>query len=469
MFTVLLFGLIILFGIKNAKTPITPLSHPCEQTRGTNKMPLKLDTLAVHAGQETPDPATGARAVPIYQTASYVFKSPEHAANLFALKELGNIYTRMGNPTTDIFERRVAVIEGGTAALATASGLAAISLALLTVTQVGDEIVSANNLYGGTYELFHYTFPKLGRKVTFVDSSKPEEFKKAITPKTRAIYAETIGNPKLDVPDFEAIAEIAHDAGIPFIVDNTVGVGLVAPIEYGADITVLSATKYIGGHGTSIGGVIVDGGKFNWGNGNFPEFTEPDPAYHGVKYWDVFGDFSGLGNVAFAFKSRLQLLRDIGPCLSPFNAFLFIQGLETLPLRQRKHSENAQKVAEFLQKHPLVSWVNYPGLLSHPSHKLSEKYLKGTYGGLVGFGVKGGLDAGKKVITNVKLLSHLANIGDTKSLIIHPASTTHQQLTAQEQATTGVTADFIRLSVGIEDPEDIIEDLDQALKASAKQ
>ncbi|MCW3983595.1 MAG: O-acetylhomoserine aminocarboxypropyltransferase/cysteine synthase [Candidatus Bathyarchaeota archaeon] len=427
----------------------------------------RIDTIAVHAGQESPDPATGARAVPIYQTASYVFKSPEHAANLFALKELGNIYTRLMNPTTDVFEKRVAAIEGGTGALAVASGQAAISLALLTITQVGDEIVSANNLYGGTYELFHYTFPKLGRKVIFVDSSKPEEFKKAITPKTRAIYAETIGNPKLDVPDFQTIAKIAHEAGIPFVVDNTVGVGLIAPIEHGADITVLSATKYIAGNGSSLGGVIVDSGKFSWNNGKFPEFTEPDPAYHGVKYWDAFGNFPGLGNVALVFKARVQLLRDVGPALSPFNAWLFIQGLETLPLRQRRHSENALKVAQFLESHPLVSWVNYPGLPTHPNHKIAEKYLRGNYGGLVGFGVKGGLDAGKRLIKSVKLFSHLANIGDTKSLIIHPASTTHQQLTAEEQQATGVTADYIRLSIGIEDPADIIEDLDQALKASA--
>jgi O-acetylhomoserine (thiol)-lyase len=428
----------------------------------------RLDTIAVHAGQETPDPTTGSRAVPIYQTTSYVFKSPEHAANLFALKELGNIYTRLMNPTTDVFEKRVAAIEGGTAALAVASGQAAITLALLTITRVGDEIVSANNLYGGTYELFHYTFPKLGRTVKFVDSKNPEEFKKAITDKTRAIYAETIGNPKLDVPDFEAIAKIAHDAGIPFIVDNTVGVGIIAPIEFGADITVLSATKYIGGHGTSLGGVIVDSGKFSWNNGKFPEFTEPDPSYHGIRYWDVFSDFPGLGNVALAFKARVQLLRDIGPTVSPFNSWLFLQGLETLPLRQRKHSENALKVAEFLQKHPLVSWVNYPGLTSHPNHALAEKYLKGNYSGIVGFGIRGGKEAGKRLIENVKLFSHLANIGDTKSLIIHPASTTHQQLTKQEQETTGVTEDFIRLSIGIEDAQDIIEDLDQALKSSAQ-
>ncbi len=428
----------------------------------------KLDTLAIHAGQETADPATNARAVPIYQTASYVFKSTEHAANLFALKELGNIYTRIMNPTTDVFEKRVAAIEGGTGALAVASGQAAISLALLSITQVGDEIVAANNLYGGTYELFHYTFPKLGRTVKFVDSTKPAEFKKAITPKTRAIYAETIGNPKLDVPDFEVIAKIAHEAGLPLVVDNTVGVGLVRPIDYGADIIVDSATKYIGGHGTSIGGVIVDSGKFKWNNGKFPEFTQPDPSYHGLKYWDTFGNFPGLGNVAFIFKVRVQLLRDLGATLSPFNSFLFLQGLETLPLRQRKHSENALKVATYLKTNPLVSWVNYPGLPDNPNHKIAEKYLTNGYGGLIGFGIKGGLEAGKKFIESVQLLSHLANIGDAKSLVIHPASTTHQQLTPEEQKATGATQDYIRLSIGIEDVEDIIEDLDQALKVSAK-
>jgi O-acetylhomoserine (thiol)-lyase len=428
----------------------------------------KLDTVALHVGQETPDPATGARAVPIYQTTSYIFKNTEHAANLFALKELGNIYTRIMNPTNDVFEKRVAAIEGGTAALAVASGQAAETLALLSITQVGDEIVAANNLYGGTYQLLHYTFRKLGRKTTFVDSTKPSEFKEAITDKTRAVYAETIGNPKLDVPDFEAIADIAHDAGIPLVVDNTVGVGLVRPIEHGADITVMSATKYIGGHGTSIGGVIVDSGKFKWNNGKFPEFTRPDKSYHGIIYWDTFGDFLGLGNVAFIFKTRVQLLRDLGPALSPFNAFLFLQGLETLPLRQRKHSANALKVAKFLKEHPLVSWVNYPGLEDHPTHKLATKYLKGNYGGLLGFGIKGGLEAGKKFIESVKLLSHLANIGDAKTLVIHPASTTHQQLTREEQAATGVTEDYIRLSIGIEDLDDIIEDIDQALQASAK-
>jgi len=422
-----------------------------------------LSTLAVHAGQESPDPATGSRAVPIYQTASYVFKSTEHAANLFALKELGNIYTRIMNPTSDAFEKRIAAIEGGVAALAVASGQAAISLALLAITQVGDEIVSANNLYGGTYELFHYTFPKLGRKVTFVDSSRPVEFKKAITPRTRAIYAETIGNPKLDVPDFEKIAKIAHDEGLPFVVDNTVGIGIVRPIEYGADIIVDSATKFINGHGNSIGGVIIDSGKFDWSRGKFPEFTEPDPSYHGLKYWDTFGNFPGFGNVAFIFKVRVQLLRDLGPSLSPFNSFLFLQGVETLALRQERHSENALKVARFLKSHPAVAWVNYPGLEEHPSHALAEKYLKGKYNAILGFGIKGGLPAARKFIESLQLLSHLANIGDCKSLVIHPASTTHQQLTPAEQEATGVTADFIRVSVGIEDVEDIIADLDQAL------
>ena len=430
--------------------------------------PKRLETLAVHAGQEIPDAATGARAVPIYQTTSFVFKDADQAANLFALKEMGNIYTRIMNPTTDVFERRVAAIEGGTGALAVASGQAAETITLLTITQLGDEIVSANNLYGGTYELLNYTFAKLGRKTRFVDSSKPKEFEKAITGKTRAIYAETIGNPKLDVPDFEAIAEIAHASDIPFVVDNTVGVGLTRPIEYGADITVLSATKFIGGHGTSIGGVIVDSGKFNWGNGKFSEFTEPDPTYHGVQYWNTFGNFPEAGNIAFITKARVQLLRDLGPCLSPFNAFLLLQGLETLPLRQKKHSENALKVAQFLEAHPLVSWVNYPGLKSHPAHRLATKYLKSNYGALVGFGIKGGLEAGKRFINSVKLFSHLANIGDAKSLVIHPSSTTHQQLSKKEQEATGVTEDYIRLSIGIEDFEDIKEDIDQALRATTK-
>jgi O-acetylhomoserine (thiol)-lyase len=424
-----------------------------------------LSTLALHAGQ-VPDPTTGARAVPIYQTTSYVFKDSSHAANLFALKEFGNIYTRIMNPTTDVFEQRIAAIEGGTGALGVSSGQAATTLALLNITQVGDEIVSANNLYGGTYQLFHYTLPKLGRAVKFVNSQKPEAFRKAITSKTRAIYAETIGNPKLDVPDFEVIAKIAHDAGVPLVVDNTVGVGLVRPIDHGADIIVDSATKYIGGHGTSIGGVIVDSGKFKWNNGKFPEFIEPDPSYHGLKYWDTFGDFPGLGNVAFIIKVRVQLLRDLGAALSPFNAFLFLQGLETLPLRQRQHSENALEVARHLKQQPLVSWVTYPGLPDNPNHELAAKYLKKGFGGILGFGIKGGLEAGRKFINAVKLFSHLANIGDAKSLVIHPASTTHQQLTEEEQAATGVTPDYVRLSIGIEGVEDIKADIDQALKAS---
>ena len=424
-----------------------------------------LSTQALHAGQ-VPDPTTGARAVPIYQTTSFVFKDSDHAANLFALKEFGNIYTRIMNPTTDVFEQRIAAIEGGTGALAVASGQAASTLALLNITQVGDEIVSANNLYGGTYQLLHYMMPKLGREVKFVDSQKPEAFRKAITSKTRAVFAETIGNPKLDVPDFDALAKIAHEAGVPLVVDNTIGVGLVRPIDHGADIIVASATKYIGGHGTSIGGVIVDSGKFQWNNGKFPEFTEPDPSYHGLKFWDVFGNFPGLGNVAFIIKARVQLLRDIGACLSPFNAFLFLQGLETLPLRQRQHSQNALEVAQYLKKHPLVTWVTYPGLPDHPSHKLAVKYLKKGFGGILGFGIKGGLEAGRKFINSVKLFSHLANIGDSKSLVIHPASTTHQQLNAEEQAATGVTQDYVRLSIGIEDVEDIKADIDQALRES---
>ena len=425
-----------------------------------------LSTLALHAGQIA-DPTTGARAVPIYQTTSYVFKSTEHAANLFALKEFGNIYTRLMNPTTDVFEKRVAAIEGGTGALGVASGQSAISLALLAITRLGDEIVSANNLYGGTYQLFHYTFPKLGRSATFVDSRNPEAFKRAITPKTRAIYIETIGNPKLDVPDFEAIAKIAHDAGIPLVVDNTVGVGLVRPFDYGADILATSATKYIGGHGTSIGGVIVDAGKFQWNNGKFPEFTEPDPSYHGLVYWDALSNVPGMGNVAFILKVRVSLLRDLGPALSPFNSFLLLQGLETLPLRQKQHSLNALALAQYLKAHPLVSWVTYPGLKDDPSYALASKYLKAGFGGILGFGIKGGLEAGKRFINSVKLLSHLANIGDAKSLVIHPASTTHQQLTREEQEATGVTEDYIRFSVGLEDVDDIKADVDQALRTAA--
>ena len=426
-----------------------------------------LSTIALHAGQ-VPDPTTLSRAVPIYQTTSYVFKNTEHAANLFALKEFGNIYTRIMNPTTDVFEQRIAALEGGTGALGVASGSAAVTFALLAITRLGDEIVAGNNLYGGTYQLFHYTLPKLGRTTKFVNSRDPEAFRKAITPKTRALYIETIGNPKLDVPDFEAIAKIAHEAGIPLVVDNTVGVGLVRPIDFGADIVVASATKYIGGHGTSIGGVIVDAGKFQWNNGKFPEFTEPDPSYHGLKYWEALSNVPGMGNVAFILKVRVTLLRDIGAALSPLNSFLFLQGLETLPLRQKQHSSNALEIARWLKTHPLVSWVTYSGLPDDPSHPLAAKYLKLGFGGLVGFGVKGGLEAGKKFINSVKLLSHLANIGDAKSLVIHPASTTHSQLTPAELAETGVTPDYVRLSIGLEDVADLKADIEQALQTSQK-
>ncbi|MBP8261310.1 MAG: O-acetylhomoserine aminocarboxypropyltransferase/cysteine synthase [Verrucomicrobia bacterium] len=426
----------------------------------------RFETQALHAGQ-VPDPATGARAVPIYQTTSYVFHSTEHAANLFALKEFGNIYTRLMNPTTDVFERRMAALEGGTGALAVASGQSAITLALLAITRMGDEIVAGNNLYGGTYQLLHHAFPRLGRKTVFVDSRDPQAFRRAITSRTRALYAETIGNPKLDVPDFAALAEIAHEAGVPLVVDNTVGVGLVRPIDHGANILVSSATKYIGGHGTSIGGVIVDSGKFAWNNGKYPEFTEPDPSYHGLVYWDALGNMPGMGNVAFIIKVRVTLLRDLGPALSPFNAFLFLQGLETLPLRQRQHSSNALAVARHLQKHPRVKWVAYPGLPEDPSHAVAARYMKEGFGGLVGFGIRGGLEAGKRFIDAVRLFSHVANIGDARSLVIHPASTTHQQLTKAEQEATGVTEDYIRLSIGLEHIDDLRADIDQALEKAA--
>jgi O-acetylhomoserine (thiol)-lyase len=428
----------------------------------TKNTEFRLGTVAIHAGQ-VPDPTTGSRTVPLYQTTSYVFKNTEHAENLFGLKEPGNIYTRLMNPTTDVFEKRIAAIEGGTGALATSSGAAAITYAILNITRPGDEIVSADNLYGGTYEFFHYTLPKFGRHVVFVDSGKPEKFRKAITEKTRAVYAETVGNPKLDTPDFEAIAQIAHENGIPLIVDNTTGVGLVRPIDYGADIVVHSATKYIGGHGNSLGGVIVDSGKFAWNNGKFPEFTEPDPGYHGLVYWDAFGNFPGQGNVAFVFKIRVSLMRDTGAVLSPFNAWLFLIGLETLHLRVPRHSENSLAVAQYLRNHPKVAWVNYPGLPDNPYHALAKKYLRGGYGPIVGVGIKGGEAASRKFIDNLRLFSNLANIGDSKSLVIHPASTTHQQLTKEEQAKTGVTPDFVRLSVGTEDIRDIIDDLEQAL------
>ncbi|WP_298435461.1 homocysteine synthase [Geobacter sp.] len=419
-----------------------------------------FDTLALHAGQ-VPDPATLSRAVPIYQTSSYVFKSSEHAANLFGLKEFGNIYTRIMNPTCDVLEKRLAELDGGVGALALASGQAAITYAVLNITRAGQNIVSTSYLYGGTYNLFHYTLPKLGIEVKFVDTSDPENVRNAIDENTRLVYSESVGNPKNNVDDFEAIAAIAHGAGIPFIVDNTVTTPyLFKPLEHGADIVVYSLTKFIGGHGTSIGGAVVDGGTFPWDNGKFPELTEPDPSYHGLKFWEA------LGNLSYILKMRVTLLRDMGACLAPFNGFLFLQGLETLPVRMARHVENARKIAEWLEKHPLVSWVNYPGLPSHADHGRARKYLPKGAGAIIGFGIKGGLEAGKRFIDSVKLLSHLANIGDAKSLVIHPASTTHQQLSEEEQRSTGVTADFIRLSIGIEDVNDIIADLDQALAAS---
>jgi len=423
------------------------------------------ETIALHGGQK-PDPATTARAVPIYQTTSYVFHDTAHAARLFGLQEFGNIYTRIMNPTTDVLEQRIAQLEGGTGALAVASGQAAETLALLNIAHAGDEILSSASLYGGTYNLFHYTFPKLGIDVKFVDSSDPGNFRKAITKKTKAIFAESIGNPKLDTLDNRAVADIAHEAGIPLVIDNTMpSPCLLRPFDHGADIVIHSTTKFIGGHGTSIGGIIVDSGKFDWGNGNFPQFTEPDPSYHGLKFWDVFGNFPGLGNVAFILKARVHLLRDLGPAMSPFNAFLFLQGVETLPLRMERHSTNAMAVARFLSTHPNVTWVNYPGLPDHPQHDLAKKYHhRGLYGAILGFGIKGGMEAGKKFIDSVKLFSHLANIGDAKSLVIHPASTTHQQLTPEERKETGVTDDFVRLSVGLEHIDDIVEDLDRALR-----
>lgn len=421
-----------------------------------------FDTLALHGGQD-PDPATNSRAVPIYQTTSYVFNDPDHAADLFALKEFGNIYTRIMNPTTDVFEKRIALLEGGVGALATGSGQSAITLALLNIAGSGDEVVSASSLYGGTYNLFSQTLSKLGIKVRFVDPLDPENFRKAITSKTKAIYAETVGNPKLDTLNFEAVAAIAHEAGVPLIVDNTLpSPYLVNPIEHGADIVVHSATKFIGGHGTSIGGVIVDSGTFDWSNGKFPGLTEPDPSYHGLRFAETFGP------LAYIIKARVQLLRDIGPALSPFNSFLFLQGLETLHLRLERHSSNALAVAKFLEGHDAVSWVNYPGLASHPTHHLAKKYHRNGYGAILGFGIKGGLEAGRRFIDSVELLSHLANVGDAKSLVIHPASTTHQQLSAEERLSAGVTDDFLRLSIGIESIDDIIADIDQALTKAAK-
>jgi len=429
-----------------------------------NENKLSVETLAVHGGQE-PDPTTGSRAVPIYQTTSYQFKNTEHAANLFGLKEFGNIYTRIMNPTTDVLEKRVAGLDRGVGALAVSSGQAATTLAILNIAQAGNEIVSADNLYGGTYNLFHYTFPRLGISVKFVKSNDLAAFQKAITAKTKAIYAESIGNPKLDIADLEGISAVAHKNGIPFVLDNTVSPYLLRPIDFGVDIVVYSATKFIGGHGTSIGGIIVDSGKFDWNNGKFPLISEPDPSYHGLNFIEAL---KPLGNIAYIIKARVTLLRDLGTALSPFNAFLFLQGLETLHLRMPRHSENALAVAQYLEEHPAISWVNYPGLARSPEIKRTKKYLPKGAGAILGFGIKGGLEAGKKFIDSLELISHLANVGDAKTLAIHPATTTHQQLSPEEQLSTGVTADFVRLSVGIENVDDIVADIDRALAKATR-
>lgn len=422
----------------------------------------RFETLQIHAGQK-PDPTTNSRAVPIYQTTSYVFNSADHGANLFALKEFGNIYTRIMNPTTDVFEQRIAALEGGVAALATSSGQAAQFLAIATIAQAGENIVSTSYLYGGTYNQFKVTLPRLGINVKFVDGDNPEDFRKQIDEKSKALYVETIGNPQFNIPDFEALAAIAHEHGIPLIVDNTFGAGgyLARPIKHGADIVVESATKWIGGHGTSIGGVIVDSGKFNWGNGKFPIFTEPSAGYHGLNFHETFG------NIAFIIRARVEGLRDIGASISPFNSFLLLQGLETLSLRVDRHVQNAQALAEWLVNHPKVEWVNYPGLPNHPYHDRAKKYLEHGFGAVLNFGIKGGLEAGRSFINAVKLASHLANVGDAKTLVIHPTSTTHQQLSESEQKSAGVTPDLIRVSVGLEHIEDIKADFEQAFQQIA--
>lgn len=426
---------------------------------------LGFGTKALHAGQ-SPDPTTGSRAVPLHQTTSYVFRDTEHAANLFGLKELGNIYTRLMNPTTDVFEQRMAALEGGSAALAHSSGQAAITDALLNIAGAGDHIVSVSQLYGGTYNLLHHTLPKLGLEVSFVDALDPDSFKKALRPNTKAFYGEGLGNPALNIFPFEEVSAIAREAEVPLIIDNTaLSPYLNRPLEWGANVVVHSTTKYIGGHGTSLGGMVVDGGNFDWGKGRFPGFSQPDPSYHGLVHWEAFKAFppAGGANIAFAMKMRLQLLRDIGACISPFNSWMMLQGLETLHLRMARICENALKVAEFLEAHPKVAWVNYPGLKSSPHHTAAKKYLSGGFGGLLGFGVKGGFEAGRRFIEALRLFSHLANIGDAKSLAIHPASTTHSQLTEEELKASGVSADFIRLSLGIEDIADLLADLEQAL------
>ena len=425
---------------------------------------FKYETLQLHAGQE-PDPTTGARAVPIYQTTSYEFDDTEHAATLFALKEFGNIYTRIMNPTTDVFEKRIAALEGGAAAVATSSGQSAQFLTIATIAQAGDNIVSTSFLYGGTYNQFKVTLPRLGIDVNFVEDDTLEAYEAAIDENTKALYVESIGNPRGNVPDFEGLSNIAKKHGIPLIVDNTFGAGgsICQPIKHGANIVVESATKWIGGHGTSIGGVLVDAGNFDWGNGNFPLFTDPSPAYHGLNFWDTFGPEGPFGNIAFAIRARVEALRDFGSAPSPFNSFLLLQGVETLSLRTERHCENALKLAKWLKEQDAVSWVKYTGLPDHPYHERAKKYLNdGKFGAVLTFGVKGGFEAARTFIENVELASHLANVGDAKTLVIHPSSTTHQQLSDEEQASGGVTDDLIRVSVGIEHIDDIIEDFEIA-------
>ncbi|MCX6549718.1 MAG: O-acetylhomoserine aminocarboxypropyltransferase/cysteine synthase [Acidobacteria bacterium] len=427
-------------------------------------------TVALHGGQ-SPDGAVGARAVPIYQTSSFVFDSADDAAARFALEDPGPIYTRIGNPTTDVLERRLALLDGGVGALALASGQAAISTAVLTLTRAGQNIVSTRFLYGGTYNLFHHTLERFGIETRFVDSSDPANVARAIDANTRLVYTESIGNPKNNVDDLEAIARAAHDGGVPFVVDNTLTPHIFKPIDHGADIIVYSLTKFLGGHGTSIGGAIVDSGRFNWANGRYPEFTEADPSYHGLVFWDLFGthERAVAPGAAFITKARVQWLRDLGACLSPFNAFLFLQGIETLPYRMAAHCANAARVAAWLDEHPDVAWVNYPGLPGHPDHARAQRFFPSGAGAIVGFGIRGGFEAGKRLIDSVRLFSHLANVGDAKSLVIHPASTTHQQLSAAERAAVGVPDDFIRLSIGIEDVADLIADLDQAIRAARRE
>jgi len=425
-------------------------------------MSKNIETLSLHAGQQ-PDPTTGSRAVPIYQTTSYAFKNSDHAANLFALKEFGNIYTRIMNPTTDVLEQRLAALEGGSAALCTASGMSAIFLALHTICSAGDHVISSASLYGGTDTLFRHTLPKIGISVDFIEDMDGEKIKSKITDKTKLIYLETVGNPKNDVLDLEDIAKTASDHGIPVMIDNTFAPGLCKPFDYGVNIVIHSLTKWIGGHGTSIGGALIDGGNFDWGQGRFTEFTEPDESYHGLKYWEVFGNFPDAGNIAFAIKARVQGLRNIGMSLSPTNAFQIIQGFETLPLRMQKHVENAKLLANFLQNHQQIDWVNYNGFEDHDYHDNAKKYLNGNFPSVFTFGIKGGYDKAKSFIDNTKLCSHLANVGDAKTLIIHPASTTHQQLKQQEQLAAGVKPELVRVSVGLENIEDIKADFEQAL------